>query len=132
MFMALIVLFVAMPLIEIAVLLKVHSELGMGSTILIVFLTGILGASLARWQGHKAIMEIQRDMAEGRVPAPHIIDGLMIFAAGVVLLTPGLVTDAIGFLILIPIVRREIRVWVRRWIEKKIASGSIQVRTYRD
>ena len=54
---------------------------------------------------------------------------MMIFAAGVVLLTPGLVTDTIGFLFLIPIFRNEIRVWIRRWIEKKIASGDIKVQT---
>ena len=129
MFTVLLVLFVTMPLIEIAILLKVHSAIGLGSTIGLVFLTGIAGATLARRQGAKAIMDIQKDMAEGRVPAPHMIDGLMIFAAGVVLLTPGLVTDVIGFLLLMPFVRNEIRVWIRRWIEKKVSDGSIKVQT---
>lgn len=131
MFFVLLILFVGLPVAELSVLLKVHEAIHLGPTLALVFLTGVLGASLARWQGHSTLIGIQKDLAEGRAPAPHMLDALMIFMAGMVLLTPGLITDTIGFLLLVPLIRREIRVWLRRWIEKKLANGSLQMKVWR-
>ena len=119
--------FILMPLAELSVLLKVHAALGLGPTLGIVILTGIAGAWLARWQGWVVMQAIRRDMAEGRMPAPRMIDGVMILVAGVLLITPGLITDTIGFLLLVPPVRREIRVWLRKKLEQKLRDGSVTV-----
>lgn len=131
MFFILLILFVALPVAELAVLLKVHEAIELGPTLALVFLTGVLGAGLARWQGHSTLLSIQKDLGAGKTPAPHMLDAMMIFMAGMVLLTPGLITDTIGFLLLIPLVRRELRVWLRRWIERKLSNGSLQVGTWR-
>lgn len=109
----LMVLFVTIPLIEIALLVKLGEVMGFWPTIWLVILTGILGASLARQQGLTAYRKIQIDLAEGRLPASNILDGIMILIAGIVLLTPGILTDSIGFLLLIPFVRNRIKDYLR-------------------
>jgi len=78
------------------------------------------------------IMEIQRDMAEGRMPAPRMLDGVMILIAGVLMITPGLITDAAGFALLVPAVRYSIRQWMRRKLEQKLSDGSININTMHD
>ena len=115
--------FIIMPIAEVAVLIKVNHLVGLGNTIAIVVLTGFGGALLARWQGLMVVMDIQRDLAEGRMPAPRLIDGVMILMAGLLLITPGLITDTVGFLLLVPVVRKEIRVWLRRKLEAKFGGG---------
>lgn len=102
MFIRLIAIFVIIPLIELAILIKVGSYIGLWPTILIVVLTGILGAALARYQGFMIINKIKSDLNSGRVPAQELIDGLLILVGGIVLLTPGFLTDFCGFLLLIP------------------------------
>ena len=119
----LILAFIVVPIAELALLLYVGDYLGPANTILLVIVTGVAGASLARWQGFIVMSRIHSDLAEGRIPAPRLLDGLMILVAGLLLVTPGLMTDTIGFLLLVPPVRREIRVWCRRAIEKRISRG---------
>ena len=127
MFPFLFIAFVLMPIVEIMILIEVKERVGFGNTFLLVLATGALGAWLARQQGRQTLMSVQSEVSEGRTPAPHMIDGFMILVAGLVLITPGLTTDLVGFLLLIPLVRREIRVWLRRWIERKIEDGSLRV-----
>ena len=74
-----------------------------------MLLTGFVGAALARWQGLATLRKVQTDMAGGRVPGEALVDGLLILVAGAVLLTPGLLTDAAGFLLLIPPTRALVR-----------------------
>lgn len=123
--------FILMPIAELAVLMKVHEAVGLGPTVGIVVLTGFGGAILARWQGLMVVMAIQRDLAEGRMPAPRLIDGVMILVAALLLITPGLITDTVGFLLLVPIVRREIRVWLRRKLEDKFSGRGPDVTVWR-
>ena len=118
-------LFITMPILEIVVLFKVHGHIDTMPTVALVVMTGFIGAALARAQGMMVVMEIQRDLAEGRVPAPRLLDGMMIIVAGVLLITPGLITDTVGFLLLVPIVRAEIRMWMKRKCEKMIAEGKV-------
>ncbi len=106
----LIVIFVALPLVELALLIKAGSVWGAANTILIVILTGVLGATLARAQGLQALFHIQRDLQQGVMPTDKLVDGFMILAAGLVLLTPGFITDAVGFFVLWP--------WGRSWVKK--------------
>lgn len=113
-------LFIGMPMLELILLLKVNEYLGLWHTFSLVILTGVVGAFLARTQGLIVFMRIRQDLAEGRMPAPRIMDGVMILAAGLLLVTPGLITDTIGFLLLVPPVRAAIRGWLRTRFEQKL------------
>lgn len=126
-FTVILILFVVLPITELALLLKVNEYLHLGGTLVLVVGTGVLGASLARWQGLRQLALIQQDLAEGRMPAPRLLDGLLILVAGVVLLTPGLITDTAGFVLLIPISRNWIKAWLRRVLERKLRHGTIDV-----
>lgn len=123
--------FILMPIIELGVLLKVHQVAGLGNTLAIVILTGFVGAFLARAQGLMVLSQIRRDLAEGRMPAPRLMDGVMILVAGVLLITPGLITDTAGFLLLIPTVRSAIRAWLRRKLEEKLREGTANITIWR-
>ncbi len=126
-FLGLTLLFVCLPLLELWLLFQVHAAIDILPTLAIVIITGVVGASLARFQGFIIFTNIQRDLAEGRMPAPHLLDGLMVLIAGVLLITPGLITDTVGFLLLIPPARARIKAWVQRWIEKKFVVRAIDV-----
>jgi len=117
--------FILLPIMELWVLFRVNDHLGLGATLLIVVMTGIIGAWLARAQGVMVMLQIQRDLAEGRMPAPRLIDGTMILVAGAFLVTPGLITDTAGFLLLVPAVRSYIRNWLRDKIEQKLKDGTM-------
>ena len=121
----LIALFIFMPLLELAVLFKIHGLFGPLPTLALVIVTGFIGAFLARMEGLRVVRDIQRDLAEGRMPAPRMIDGVMILAAGILMITPGLITDTAGFLLLLPGVRVAIRAWLRRKFEQKLRDGTI-------
>jgi UPF0716 protein FxsA len=108
-FFRLLLLFTVVPLIELALLIQLGRVVGLAATIAIVLLTGIIGATLARWQGLATLRRVQTEMAEGRVPTDALVDGLLILVAGAVLFTPGLITDTIGFLLLIPPTRTAVR-----------------------
>ena len=123
----LIALFIGLPIVELAVLLKVHEVFHFWPTFLLVILTGVLGLTLVKRQGIAIIQKIQQEMARGNVPAPQMIDGVMILVAGALLVTPGLITDTVGFLLLVPFVREQIRIWLKKKIEQKISNGYIQV-----
>jgi UPF0716 protein FxsA len=105
----LILLFVAVPLIELWLLIWVGGQLGLMTTIALVIVTGILGATLARFEGLATLRRFQSRLAAGQLPHEDILDGLLILMAGAVLLTPGLLTDTVGFLLLVPPVRGVVR-----------------------
>jgi UPF0716 protein FxsA len=109
MFLRLLLLFTLVPLLELFLLIKIGGAIGVAPTIAIVIVTGVLGAALARWQGLGVLRRLQDDLAAGRPPTDALIDGLLIFVAGAVLLTPGLITDALGFLLLVPAGRAAVR-----------------------
>ena len=115
MLLKLILLFIGIPFLEIALLVKLASLIGFWDTLLIQVVTGVAGATLAQRQGLTVWMQIQQELELGHMPADKLIDGVLIFGAGIVLLTPGLMTDLLGFIILIP----GTRVFFSRWIAKK-------------
>ncbi len=123
----LIVLFIGLPVLEFALLIKVHGMVGFLPTVLLVFLTGIIGAALVRRQGVNIIFKIRQEMSLGNLPAPQVMDGVMILMAGAFLVTPGLITDSVGFALLVPFVREKIRFWLRKKIEHHMRSGRINV-----
>jgi UPF0716 protein FxsA len=119
MFLRLLLLFTVVPLVELFLLVKLGTVIGIGPTVLIVICTGVLGAWLARWQGLGVLRRVSDDLAQGRLPADALIDGLLILIAGAVLLTPGLITDALGFLLLVPQGRAIVRRTVAARLERR-------------
>jgi UPF0716 protein FxsA len=105
----LVLLFTVVPIVELGLLIQLGRYIGLAPTIGLVLLTGVAGAALARWQGLATLRRVQTEMAEGRVPTGPLVDGLLILVAGAVLLTPGLITDAMGFVLLIPQTRTVVR-----------------------
>ena len=118
MFGKLLLLFIGVPLVEVLILIKLGEMMGFGSTVLLVIGTGFLGALLARHQGLKAWLQITSELQAGRIPAAQMLDGLLIFVAGIVLLTPGLLTDILGFLLLLPFSRALFKAWIGRKLKK--------------
>ena len=127
MFLRLLLLFTLVPLLELFLLVKMGTVIGIGATVLIVICTGVLGAWLARWQGLGVLRRLTEDLNEGRLPADTLIDGLLILIAGAVLLTPGLITDALGFLLLVPQGRAVVRKIVAARLEQRTAAGDPNV-----
>jgi UPF0716 protein FxsA len=126
-FSGLLVLFIVLPIVELALLLEIGEIIGAVYTVALVVLTGVVGATLARWQGLHLILDVQRDVSEGRMPAPRLLDGLMIIVAGALLITPGLITDTVGFLLLVPAFRDLVKNQARKYIERKFRVGAIDV-----
>lgn len=110
--MPLFALFVAVPLIEIALFIQIGGLIGLWPTLAVVLLSAVVGTSLMRSQGAKAWTEVQRSFSEMRDPTRPMAHGLMIVIAGMLLLTPGFFTDTIGLLLLIPPVRDAVMGWL--------------------
>ena len=128
----LILLFITVPLIELALLIKVGQFLGVFNTLMIVIGTGFLGALLARSQGLRTLRNIQDKLNMGILPGEHLFDGLFILCGGILLLTPGLITDLIGFLCLIPYSRNLAKLWVKEKLRRMIEEGrAISFTTFR-
>ena len=96
MFARLLLLFIFVPLIELAVLIDVGRIIGTFATLTLIVVTGIVGAYLARMEGFRVFFTIRHKMSVGQLPADELIDGLIILIAGVLLLTPGIITDCFG------------------------------------
>ncbi|KJE33587.1 exclusion suppressor FxsA [Thalassospira sp. HJ] len=116
-------IFVAMPIIEIAVFIQAGELIGLWPTIGVVVLTAIIGTSLMRAQGLQTLAKAQSQMDQGEMPIGALFDGICILVAGVLLLTPGFVTDTFGFLLLVPPLRQLVGAKV---IMKLVQSGNIR------
>ncbi len=101
-------LLIGAPLVELYVLIEVGSEIGALSTILLSIFTAILGAALVRLQGVSVLLRVQQTLARGEAPALEMLEGAVLMVAGVMLLFPGFITDAMGFLMLVPPLRRQL------------------------
>lgn len=101
-------LFIVIPLIELYFIIVVGGAIGAFWTVLLVVLTAIVGVHLLRTQGMSTLTRAQRNMAQGKIPAMEMIEGIALAVAGVLLITPGFITDAIGFLCLVPASRQAI------------------------
>ena len=126
----LIFLFVAVPLVELAILLQIGQWIGLFATFALVVTTGVAGAALARQQGLRAFVAVQRELASGRLPGRSLLDGLAILVGGAFLLTPGVLTDLAGFSLLLPASRRWLQRIVRRGLERRIREGTVEFKVY--
>lgn len=120
-------LFIAVPAVELILLLKLGGLIGLLPTVAIIFFTGALGATLARWQGLSVLRQIQTQVAQGQLPANALFDGVIILLAGALLLTPGFLTDIVGFLSLVPGVRNMLKRAIQKRVEKSIQHGDAVV-----
>ena len=111
--------FTLIPLVEIYLLIKLGQNFGAITSILLVIFTGILGAYLARMEGLRTLFRIQETMREGRMPGEELLDALLIAIAGLVLITPGFITDVVGFLLLFPFTRMLTKNWLKERMRAK-------------
>lgn len=120
----LLLVLIAIPLLEIALLVKVGQWLGFWSTILIVVVTAVIGSSLLHRQGVGTIRRVMAAAASGQPPVDSLLDGLLLIVAGLLMITPGLITDTVGLLLLVPPLRQ---VLVRKALSKMFVSGDFSV-----
>jgi len=113
MFSRLLILFITVPLIELYILIDIGSLIGTGPTLMLIIGTGILGAYLARREGFRTFVTLQQKLAGGQLPADEMLDGVIILGAGLVLLTPGVLTDIFGFLLLLRPTRERFKSWLK-------------------
>jgi len=122
----LVLLFTVLPAIELALLIEIGRRIGTLETIGLIIVTGVVGAALARYQGIAVLRRSQKELAEGRMPAAALMDGVIILVAAALLVTPGILTDATGFLLLIPLTRTGIRRLLARWLQRALRDGRAQ------
>lgn len=123
----LIVLFTLVPLVELFILIKIGGQIGALNTVLLVIMTAVLGALLARLEGLRTLQQIQSSLSQGRIPAEELIDGVLIFAGGILLITPGVLTDLFALVLLFPYTRMHFKRWLRRRFDRMVASGSVRL-----
>ncbi|MCP4002797.1 MAG: FxsA family protein [bacterium] len=123
----LLLLFIVLPAVELGLLIEIGGYIGTPATIGLIVVTGIVGAALARRQGLRVIGEIQRELAEGRLPASSLMDGLMILIASALLVTPGVLTDVFGFLCLMPGFRSLVKRSLKARFEAAAREGRVHV-----
>lgn len=130
MFARLVLLFTLVPALEIYLLVKVGGRIGAVNTLLLIVATGVVGAYYARRQGFEVVRRIQESMADGRVPARELIDGAMLLLGGALLVTPGLITDAVGFTLIFPPTREMWKRLLMEWLRRKAERGEIVIRRW--
>ena len=123
----LLLVFVVVPLVELALLIRIGQWIGLPATLALVVLTGVLGAYLARRQGLAVIQRVRAELADGHVPAGPLVDGILILVAAAVLMTPGVLTDLFGFFCLIPGGRRLLKEHLKRRLQRAVQRGSVTV-----
>jgi UPF0716 protein FxsA len=129
-FTKLLILFVIVPVTELYILIEVGKKIGSLTTIGIIILTGIIGAYLVKGQGFMILKKIQNDLNEGIMPGDSLIQGAIILAGGIFLLTPGFVTDIIGFIFLIPASRNIVKKYLLKWLKGKIKEGNFYYKEF--
>ncbi len=126
----LLLLFTLVPLLELALLLEIGRRIGTGDTLVLILATGVVGALVARRQGVAVLRRIQTELIGGQLPGPTMVEGVIILLAGALLITPGILTDIVGFLCLVPATRRVIRALLWRAFTRALQRGraSVEVR----
>ena len=124
-------LFIGVPLLELVLLIQLGQWIGLVPTLGIVVLTGVAGATLARMEGTRTLWSFRAELARGQLPSQAIFDGLAILVGGALLLTPGLLTDVVGFSLLLPPPRRWIQGMIRKRLEEQLRDGAFRVSVIR-
>ena len=135
MLLYLILILTVVPVLELVIILQVHhaiaSSWGSGMALLLtigtIAVTGIAGATLARHQGMSVLRELQERMGQGELPGQALMDGVLILIGAALLLTPGFLTDVLGFSLLVPVTRSAYRKLLLRWVRRKMQRGDVFV-----
>lgn len=122
--------FTLIPILEIFLLVQISAFLGPLSTIILVIATGFAGASLAKIQGAQTLVRIRENMNQGVMPGDELLDAFLIFVAGILLITPGILTDISGILLLVPDTRKRAKEFIKRKVGSRIQNGSIKIRRF--
>ncbi len=123
----LLILFLVVPFVELYILLKIAEVTSPLTAFIIVIVTGVVGAHLAKQQGRRVINDIKRDTQLGRMPAESLLNGLCVLIGGILLLTPGVLTDMVGFLLIFPISRIWFVVFLKRHFSGVIQSQTVHI-----
>ena len=123
-------LFTVGPLLELYILIKIGGYIGAFPTVGLVVLTALLGFVLARFEGLRKLQQIKRSLSQGIVPAEEMLDGVLIFVGGVLLIIPGVLTDLFALILLIPYTRTIFKRWLRRRFDRMIAAGNVRLNYY--
>lgn len=122
--------FTLIPALEIFLFIEIGKNIGTLNTFLLVILSGFAGAYLARMQGFQTMMRIRSDLDQGIMPAEELVDAIIIFAAGIVLLTPGFCTDILGLLLLFPPSRFHFKRYIRFKFDQWVQQGNIRINRF--
>jgi UPF0716 protein FxsA len=120
-------LFTVVPIVELYILIKIGNVFGALNTVLLLIATALLGAFLVRFEGIRTFSRMTSNLSQGVVPAEELVDGLLIFVAGVLLITPGIFTDVLALFLLIPFSRALIKRWLRRRFDRMVSSGKARL-----
>jgi len=123
----LLLLFILVPILELFIIVWLGKYIGLGYTLATIVILGLIGALIAKQQGLRTLFRIKDDLARGQLPAQELIDGLLILVGSALLITPGLLTDALAFFFLLPATRELIKLLLRRKLEKMIKTGQIKL-----
>ncbi len=126
MFPILLLMFIFVPIIEIGLFISVGGYIGLWPTIALVLITAFVGASLVRSQGLQTLMSVQNRLQQGELPAQQIVEGVMLAVSGVLLLTPGFMTDALGMLVLLPAPRAAMAKYLMSKMTVQSVGGGFQ------
>ncbi|WP_211746821.1 FxsA family protein [Paenibacillus sp. Marseille-Q4541] len=115
------------PGVELFGFIWVSERIGAGYTILLIVLTSLIGMAMMQFEGRKVLQDSQKEMQNGQVPGRKMLDGLCVFVGGMLLVIPGFLTDIIGFTLLFPLTRPLYRIFLLKWLEKKMKDGKIRI-----
>jgi UPF0716 protein FxsA len=123
----LVLLFTIVPLAELYILIKIGGHIGGFNTVLLVIMTAVLGGWLARLQGLRTLQQIQSSLSRGQIPAEELIDGVLILTGGILLVTPGVLTDLFALILLFSYTRTYFKRWLRRRFDRMVASRDVRL-----
>ncbi|WP_127576304.1 FxsA family protein [Paenibacillus barengoltzii] len=118
-------LIVLIPIVEFWGYMYVGEKLGVGKTIFLTLATSVIGGLMMQFEGRKVLADARAQMSGGQLPGRMVLDGLCVFAGGILLLIPGFITDIIGFTMVFPLTRILYRSPLMKWVSKKIKDGTI-------
>lgn len=126
------IIFIIVPLLELAIFAAVSEHIGVGSALLFALLTAIIGGALVKHQGLQTILKMRKTMDNGQIPLNEIFDGFCLVAAGALLITPGFLTDTIGFLLLLPPVRQILRNTIKNHTNWAVSAENFHTQNVQD
>lgn len=125
--LALFLVFIVTPIVELFLLFRIGKWAGAAPTLAFVIMMGIAGAALAKQQGRRVIEQWQSAMAQGRVPEEGVISGLLVLFGGLLMITPGVITDVLGLLLLVPVIRKPFAQALGNYFQHQLATGKMHV-----